>query len=263
MKNILCYLTLSVLILSGCATKQQPVEQDLPDSLEKESSALMAYPLPTSMEMSDKLKNADAIYVAALTNDAANISKYIRTQDKAINLGVYTADICYAITFDMKQEVIKFMNATKLLLDDLGILSPYNEQILQSFRDESKNKDSVLITINDSFKDTYTYLRKNKQEHINVLVISGSYIEGLYILTQIAATSKNNGELIQMVGSQKSILKEIMKLMEPFKEHESVKDLYAKMLPLSEAYQKVGFSIEEDQLKEITKIIADIRKTIL
>jgi hypothetical protein len=255
-------LLANLLVVAACTTNA-PVNKDQEMFTEKESpsqSALFAYPLPTSMEVTETLQSIKVSYISSLKNSPGNLQKYVTTREKALNLGVYTADICYALTYNMRQDAIKYLETTNKLLDDLGIISPFTKQIVAGFNDDNVNQDSILIIINDSFKDTYGLLHNNNQEYINLLVISGSFIEGLYILTQIAPP--DNGTMLKVIAGEKNVLNEIIKLYENVKDDENLKETYTLLQKLHVIYADVKFSIEIDQFEKIKKETASIRKVI-
>lgn len=262
MKYLILFLLPAIGLMYSCKTDQPMHSENIePETETASQSALFAYPLPTSMEVTETLESVKMDYISSLKNEPSNVQKYVSTKEKALNLGVYTADICYALTYNMRQDAIKYLETTNKLLDDLGIVSPFTKQIITGFNDDNINKDSILIIINDSFKDTYTYLRNNNMEYINLLVISGSFIEGLYILTQIAPP--DNGSLLKVIAGQKSVLNEIIKLYDPVKENENLKDIYQKLMSLHTIYADVKFYLETEQLESIKKEVAEIRKAII
>ena len=122
---------------------------------------------------------------------------------------------------------------------------------------------SILIIINDSFKDTYSYLKKNNLEYLNVLVISGSFIEGMYILSQTSGKGENQEALLKVVAGQKTVLNEIIKLAEPVKTNDNVKDMYAQLTALMACYDEVKFTVEPAQFEAIKKKVIEIRKSII
>jgi len=260
MKEKIFFLTFIVL-LCACSNQKPQSQEITPAAEEEPQSALFAYPLPTSMEITQTLETLQIPYLGNLTNNPDNVYQYVSTREKALNLGVYTADICYSLSYNMRQEALSHLKAATKLLDELGITSPFSEQIVNSFKDDNVNKDSILIVVNDSFKDTYSYLRKNKMEHINLLVITGSFVEGLYILTQIASPDKEN--ILKTIAGQKNLLNEILKLYEPVKDMDILKEPYEQLLHLQEDFSAIKFTVDAMQLETIKKSTASLRKNII
>lgn len=228
-----------------------------------DESALFAYPIPTTFEVTEMLNKAGASYILTVTNDVNNIDKYVTVRAKALNLGVYSADLCYASTYNMHQDVMTFLNSTKLLMDQLEINTPVSQALAEKLSGTEENKDSAMIVVTESIKDTYSYLKANGKEDISLLVMAGSFIEGLYISTQMATTSPENEGLLKAVAAQKTIFTEMYKLLEPKKDEENIKEIYSDFIDVESFFSKVVVSVNEDQLQEISKIIDNIRNKVI
>jgi hypothetical protein len=228
-----------------------------------DESALFAYPIPTTFEVTDLLNKAGASYILSVTNDVNNIDKYVTVRSKALNLGVYSADLCYSSTYNMHQDVMTFLNATKLLLDQLEINTPFNQTLAEKLGGTEQDKDSAIVIVTETIKDTYNYLKSNGKEDISLLVMAGSFVEGLYITTQMATTSPENEALLKAVAAQKTIFVELNKLLEPMKDEENIKEIYNDFIDVDTFFDKIVVSVKEDQLQDITRIAENIRNKII
>ena len=74
---------------------------------------LSGYPIPTSFELTELIQRAGAPYILTLSNDSEKAGDYITQKDKALNLGVYGTDLCYASTYMMKQGTMLFLESSK------------------------------------------------------------------------------------------------------------------------------------------------------
>jgi len=225
--------------------------------------ALMAYPIPTALEITQMLNKAGAAYIISVTNDVNNVSRYGTTRAKALNLGVYSADLSYAATYNMQQDMMTFLNAVKLLMEQLEINTPLSQTLTEKLSKLEENKDSAMITITESIKDTYNYLKSNGKEDVALLVMAGGFIEGLYLTVQMAETSPDNTELLKVVSSQKNVFNKLYELIEPYKDDESLKDVYHDFIDLDSFFSKVSGTITQDQLNEIAQLAEKIRNNII
>lgn len=207
MKNLI-NLTLPVLaiaLLASCGgnqknTSDQVTAANVREVVEKE----FEYPIPTSFEITQLLQDADAAFVLNTTNSVANVEKYETQRDKALNLGIYGADLSYASTYNMQEETLNLLDATKTLIDGLAIPGVFNEDMVSRVEQNLDNKDSLILIITESFYSTYDQLNKTGQDKIGFLVVSASWIEGLYITTQLAISSNYDKRLMQIVAEQKN-----------------------------------------------------------
>ncbi len=73
------------------------------------------YPLPTSAEVIKMLTDLEVGYIIGISNPVENTKKYFSSTTRAINLGVYGADLSYATLYNMQQEVINYLDAIRSL----------------------------------------------------------------------------------------------------------------------------------------------------
>lgn len=261
-----------ILVLSvvGCKTsdkkqegeRTQTVKPLLKKAIEKEVKDVV-YPLPTSFELTSMLNRIGADYILTLSNDVKNADKYFTEKSRALNLGVYSADLSYASTYQQKQETMLYLKVTKKLIDNLEITSTYNKTLVKEVEVNLDNKDQLVKIITNSFYDTYEFLNKNGKANLALMVVSGSFIEGLYIASHISENTFSNPEIVQVIYDQKESLDRLVDILEPEKEDPNIASLLGDLTGLKKSYDKVEGSMTETQLKEITRNVANLRDKII
>ncbi|MFY0625916.1 MAG: hypothetical protein JXR07_06465 [Reichenbachiella sp.] len=193
----------AIFILISCSGNQKSNERVTTANVREKVEKEFKYPIPTSFEITQLLQNAEAAFVLNITNPVANVEKYETQRDKALNLGIYGADLSYASTYNMQEETLNVLNASKTLIDGLEIPGVFNTEMVNRVEQNLDNKDSLILIITESFYTTYDQLNKTGQEKIGYLVVAGSWIEGLYITTQLAIASNYDERMMQIVAEQK------------------------------------------------------------
>ena len=115
-----------------------------------------------------------------------------------------------------------YLEASRRLTDEMEISTAFNLDYVERIENNLENWDSLISIISDSFYDTYNYLTINKKDKLAILVMAGSWIEGLYITTQIAITAGDNTKFLDIITHQESSLKKLLEIIEPLKEDEDV-----------------------------------------
>ncbi len=72
-------------------------------------------------------------------------------------------------------------------------------------------------------------LKDNAQEHLAAVVLAGGWLEGLYIATQLAATTPDNTELLATIADQKYALENLLELLNTFSGHAQVNELAERL----------------------------------
>ena len=224
----------------------------------------VVYPLPTPFEVTEMINNIEASYIIGLANETGNVDKYFTDKDQAVNLGVYSADLSYASTYNMNQEVMTYMDAIENLVVELGITGAFSANFVDEVEANLDNKDKLVELITQSFYDTYGYLVKNNKEDLSLLVLAGTWIEAMYISCNISETVYHNPELVKVIMHQKTSLNELVNLLAPHNEHESIQSILSDLKPIKEVYDSVSETgITEAQLKAIIEQTNTVRNKII
>jgi len=210
------------------------------------------------------LNKAGASYIISLNNPVENVDKYFTEKSKALNLGVYGANLSYASTYQMKQETMNYLNVTKKLIDDLQISTAFNAQFAQRVEQNIDHKDSLIHIISNSFYDTYEFLNNHGKDNLSLLVMAGSWIEGLYITCQIAIISKDNSDFLKIIADQYEPLGTLSGLMEEAASDVAVADILEMLKPIAKIYDGLtGETLTKDQFETVNAEITKIRDTII
>jgi len=221
------------------------------------------YPLPTSFDVTKLLVEAGASYILNLCNPVDNVNRYISLKSKALNLGVYGADLSYAATYNQAQETMQYLDVSRELLTDLEIEAGFNEDMVSRIERSIDDVDSLINIISDSFFKTYEYLASNEQDDMSILVMAGSWIEALYITTQINLISKDNSEIIDIITDQKASLDKLLEVMAPISVIDTGADIYEGLMGLHEIYEQGGTELSSEQLKELISRTEELRRMII
>lgn len=232
------FILISSSLLIACGGDTDPVEDNTiteaiddaltPQRAEKAQQVFRTVPSP--METATIFENAGANYDAKHANPVENVNKYVTNVQKAINLGVYGADLSYANIFDQSQASMLYMNCSKKMADGLGVSAAFNAETLERMEKNMNNRDSLMLIINDAFWVADGYLKENGQDNLSSLIIAGGWIEGLYLGTQSLKKETPDKELMQKIAEQKYSVNNLMELLGTYND----KDVAKMALQLSE-----------------------------
>ncbi|MCB8964238.1 MAG: hypothetical protein H6536_04265 [Bacteroidales bacterium] len=263
--RIMAMTAMAVLVLSSCGTKQAKEAEDLETVTKEEAfEGVTTYPIPTSFEVVQLINQAGASYILSICNPADNVSKYFTEKAKALNLGIYGADLAYSTTYQMKQETMNYLKTSKKLIDELNINTGFNRQLAERVDANIDNKDSLILIITDSFYDSYKYLVENGKDNLSLMVITGSWVEGVYITSQIAITSRNNTEFVKILANQKAPLAKLVELMQARSAEPEIAELVNTLKPIVDIYNGVqGETLTNEQFEAIVENITKIRNSLV
>ena len=222
-------LSLVLILAVSCKSNKTPEEEskDVTEPIVKEAIksniSEAVYPLPTSFETIHMLNEIGASYILGISNPVKNIDRYFTDKRQALNLGIYSADLSYATVYQMKQETIQFLDVIKKLAEELNLSSVYNKETYNNIQDNIDNKDELVEILTNSYYDTYLKLNENEKGYLSTLVLAGSWVEGLYISTNISSNVYHNFDIVKVLLEQKKSLNKLWEIMEQDNEEPYIK----------------------------------------
>jgi hypothetical protein len=236
------------------------------------SAAKVFNALPTPIEMAEIIQKSNVIYDPELLNDDKKTADYVTTVERALNLGVYFADLSFTSVFDHPQESVNYLKAAQKMATELNILDVFNENITSRMETNMNNKDSLLSIISEAYLSTDNYLYENQMHSVSAAVLAGSWIEGLSIATRLRSNVGESKMIKAKISEQQSSLKNLMGLLKDCKEAElsqikvklsKIEEFYTEIKVTTAADSTKTYEMSDDTYKKISSAINNIRTSIV
>lgn len=243
-KTQLIALSTLALITYSCGDDTPANEDDTTqEEVNPKQSQLMeidgkVFSIPSPIQTATLIKNSGTNYNKEMLNVPSNVTKYSTNFKKAINLGVYGADLGYVTLYEQTQDAISFLTAIKSIGDDLGVSSAFDMELVERFEKNIGNQDSILAMVSDAYKASDRYLKNSQQNDVGGLILAGGWIESLYFATN-AAKMTNNKEIIKRIGEQKTTVSNLIKLLTPYYSKSDYTALVDSLIELDELFSKI------------------------
>lgn len=247
----------------------------------------VVYNIPSPTEIPYLLQATGADFNPSLVNPRTKVDQYTTHTDKAaLNLGVYASDIGYLTSYDKAQESIDYLNACKTLADGLGVIGTFDINILKRFEANIANKDSLTYLLNETINQTDKFLKDESRNKLAALVVTGSFVEGLYVSTGLIKSYPKDvlpndadrnlvlGPLMRVVIQQKESVSDLLKMLSAVEQTGPVAGLVSDLKALESAYAALNIEeqlknehadrvLNDKNLVEITNIVEGLRKSIV
>lgn len=289
--SIYSFAFLAAIALWSCSGSKEDNSQNQEEFSKAEESLkeqikVLVNDIPSPSEIPYLLQASGAEFNQSLLNDRKKADSYGSRSDKAaLNLGVYTTDIGYLSSYDKTQEAIDYLNASKKLADNLGVIGTFDTEILKSFESNISNKDSLASILDKAVKSTEKYLNDDSKTRLAALLLTGSFIEGLYISTGLIKSYPKDilpddarnlilTPLISVILNQKKAVDELATMLGTVDQTEPIASLSTEILALQASYRSLNIEeqiknnrsdlvLTDKHLAEITTIVERVRKTIV
>lgn len=181
--------------------------------------------------------------------DASRISTSF---DKALKLGILGADLGYLNMYEKTGTSLDLLASIKKLADGINVGQFFDFETLKRLSLNRSNLDSLLFLSLESYNQIDKFLRDKGRGQLSALMITGVWIEGQYLATQVLRQYPDT-LLRNRIGEQKVILNDLIMLLAPYcnlgKEYT---ELCRDMQEIKEKYRgvRVSYTLGEPQMVE-------------
>lgn len=231
--------------------------------------------MPSPMIVADMIKKSGALYDKSMLNPSGNLSKYSDGMKRALNLGIYGADLGYITMYDNNGDAMEYYKNVVQLGEQLKITGSFDAGLMKRFNDNIGKKDSILVLVGEAYRRSDNFLRESDQENTASLILAGGWVESIYFALNVYKQKQNENMSVR-IGEQKgtaagivNLLKEVGK--QPVAEGQpdtgelkpEYKDLVKLFQDLNDEYQKIEikYTFAEPTNDEANKITTINGKT--
>ncbi|MBL0328645.1 MAG: hypothetical protein IPP64_04345 [Bacteroidetes bacterium] len=224
--------------------------------------------IPFPFEILDNLYSKNVPFNKKAMNDIENIENCNLYNSKAMNLGIYGADLAYAVTYEDFQSIGAYVKTIKRLADELNIPYAFDQTMMDKYSKFKDNKDSLTKVVYDSYNQVDKSLKNDERVGMAALVATGSWLEGLYISTKTfidAPKTKDNASLYKVIYEQKQSLKIVIKLLDEYKRDAYVSEVIEELNGITSEYNNItsDVTMNEKQLITLRTKIEALRNKIV
>lgn len=258
-------IAVAILLLHGCVESSDPdarTDKEITEVDEQDDRATLVnisgkiFSIPSPVQTALLIESAGAEYDGSLLNSTQNVDNYVSSVDKSLMMGVYGADLAYTAIFEKNQESLSYLNALEKLSTSLDLSNAIDNSIVKRFSANLGNRDSMLVLSAEFFRASDLYLKENERDDVSALILSGGWIQGMYLAYYSA---EGNTLMKQRIAEQKSTLNDIVELLNNQEENEQVWALRDQLTDLKGSFEGVTSTYEYQ--KPETK--ANEKRTVL
>lgn len=201
------------------------------------------FSIPSPVQTAFLIKDENASFSSEYLNSPSNVNNYSSPFLKALNMGVYGADLGYLTIYDKNDDAMKYLKAVRDLSKDLGLDGAFDDKLAERFSNNIGNKDSMLVFVSEAYTNSDKYLKENDKDEVAAIVLAGGWLESLHIACQAALETKSR-KIIERIGEQKRSLESIIAMLNQFSTNQDYDDLVTELEDLYTIYNGITFNYE-------------------
>jgi hypothetical protein len=215
-----------LLLLSSCrSSTRKHVGFEFPDSdsipvseveqLSDEAIDDISRNISSPVEIADILQKMSVPFSSAYLASSIDATRLGTSFETALKLGILGADLGYLNMYEKTGNSIDVLTSIKKLADGINVGQFFDFETIKHLSLNRSSLDSLLFLSISSFNQVDKFLREEGRGQLSSLIITGVWIEGQYLATQVLKQVPDT-LLRNRVGEQKVILNDLLMLLAPY-----------------------------------------------
>lgn len=239
------------------------------------------YSLPSPIEMAIVVKKYTTEFTTDSLHKTSMATNYNTTKAMALNLGVYSADMAFFSIYEQYNQSNEYFETIINLANSLEIVEGINDTLLNDVQANLDDPQAIKEIIAEAFFKSDAYLKENNKEYVASLILTGAWVESLYLLSNFLEGQSDTCEIYYLFIDQRLILENVRKIISTIVDQNIVAMLdelqvmldECVILSSEEVYDEytdtmrtktvVEYNINIDYITEIRKKISKIRKIFI
>ncbi|MDA3891328.1 MAG: hypothetical protein PF517_06635 [Salinivirgaceae bacterium] len=226
--------------------------EDEPLMISQEAMGDIIGNISSPVEMAALLQSTGVPFSQKLLASTDRIDDLNTNFKQALNLGVYGCDLGYLNMYEKTGSVITNMTAIKTLAIELGIGQFFDFSTIKRLATNNENLDSLMYISVSSFNKMDEYLRQSNRSNISSLIVTGMWVEGMYLATQVVNEVPEEN-VVERVADQKLVLNDLILILKNYKGDSNFAKLVKDIESIKKEYEgvKITYEMGEPEAKEV------------
>ena len=272
---------------SDQATVEEEVVEEVINEVSEDPIDDIFYQVPSPNDLFNVLKDADISYNKDILNDLSLVETLNTKKSKALNFGVYAADLAYVSSLGQIGDASNFFETIRALSKELEIENAMNDVVYARIQEnlDASNPDSLFSLSNETYYKAYAYLDDNDRGDVLGMIVIGGWIEGLNIILNVQEYEENS-DVVQRIADQRLTLENLLVFTSRI-QNEDLDNIISELAPIEELFSSLEVSeeadfsaetseegvmmfgggstvsINEEQFNKLKSIVGDLRSSIV
>jgi hypothetical protein len=249
MKNKLILGSIVLLFAYACGSGEEKQEVATVEEQETVDAANVNYNIPSPSEQFALISKMDAVKNTKILHDPALADKYSNSSQKALNFGVYTADVAYLTSFNETNKYLSYFGKLEKLGSDIGVAQVFGNELGELAKKWDGNADSLFKLSDDVYNRTFQRLIEiDKGDELSLMLVGG-WVESMHLMIGSSKGFGKSPKLDQALADQKLVAENLLEFLVSYQDNEAVKEYSAAIEEILKVYEQLDCSSGETQVQ--------------
>ncbi|HNR85442.1 MAG TPA: hypothetical protein PKN38_02460, partial [Taishania sp.] len=110
------------------------------------------FSVPSPILTMTLLRKIEPTFKASLLNNVSKVDSYQTEYKRALNLGIYGADLGYSSIYMEKKQIMDYIVTVEKITKSLGLESAFDKSFFERYQKHTDNTDSMMHIVSEAFK---------------------------------------------------------------------------------------------------------------
>jgi hypothetical protein len=248
----------TLLFGTSCGSDEEPKKptskkEEPKDTVEQDPNAFTVDErrLPTPKEFFDVIRMVGGTYRGELLAPLNSNIKFPDNRSRALMFGVYSADLAYISSFEFGTNALAYLNKIDEMAKEMDLEGIFDKELRERIMKNDGNLDSLFIISDVAYQKSIEYLQMGQMEDILGLMLTGGWIESMYIVSSSAGKYDEKNPIFDQLKGQYLVLETILEYLEPYSgKNDFMLQVFGMMSDLRDAYYSGGTAGDETQVTQ-------------
>jgi len=203
----------------------------------------------------EMIKMTGATFQDDLVNTLDKNSVYLLDSVLSVmNLGIYTVDIVYLLTYDRDKNVMLHLNKARALAENIGAGHLYDHGMFRRYQVAGVPNDTLIMILKHAAEQLEHDFSRMELMRIYTLFATGEFIEKLHLTTQLLINADHENDesylsLMLLLFHQENSLRQLVNLLDQVRRKEEGERFMAMLSDLQLIFMELN---TPDELADIS-----------
>lgn len=245
-------LILSALVfvtLYGCGSDDQKKEAIQETQTTAASDEKINYNIPSPSEQFALIAKMDGVKNTSILHDPMVADKYTNSAQKALNFGVYTADVAYLTSFNETNKYLNYFGKLEKLGGDIGVAQVFGSELGEMAKKWDGNADSLFKLSDKVYNRTFQRLIEIDKGTELSLMLVGGWVESMHLMLGSTKGLTKSPQLAQALADQKIVAENLMEFLVSYKDDAVISEYIKELEGVMTAFDKLSCSNGETKVQ--------------
>lgn len=240
-----------ILTLSACGggEEQKNVVTTDSESAPENPETIVDFNIPSPSEQFALISKMDVNKNTKIMHDPNKADSYSSSSQKALNFGVYTADVAYLTSFNETNKYLTYFGKLEKLGNDIGVAQVFGKELGELARKWDGNADSLFKLSDETYNKTFQRLIEIDKGNELSLMLVGGWIESMHLMLGSSKGYGKSPKLEQAIADQKLVAENLQEFLVSYQDNADVAAYTKEISAILGIYQEMDCSSSETKVE--------------